>query len=68
MSKLISVCTIKGCNTVFIIDRSKMTKPLDDPRIRHLQYDHKMERQTTLDNYFKTIYQADFIDLFVMVG
>jgi len=68
MSKLISVCTIKGCNAVFVVDPSKMKNPPDDPRIRHMRCEHNMKRQDTLDNYFKTIYQADSIDLFVMVS
>jgi hypothetical protein len=66
MSKLISVCTIKGCTHVFVVDRGRMKKPTDDPRIRHLQCDHKMDGQIRLENYFKTVHEADTIDLFVM--
>lgn len=69
MSKLISVCSI--CKkAVFVIDTDRkeiMKKPFDDPRIRHLNYDHKI-RRTTLGDDFKTIHQADSIDLFVMVS
>jgi len=69
MGKLISVCEKKNCNYVFIVDRRLMKKPRDDPRIRHLQDDHNMKEQTTLENYFTTIeHEANTLNLFVVAS
>jgi len=52
MGKFVSRC--KLCREHFVIDRSRMKKPRDDPRIVHLQEVHKIPT-IRLDDCFETL-------------
>jgi hypothetical protein len=58
-----SVYAIRGCTHVLVINKNKMKKSTDDPRMRHLQRDPKMEGLIRLENCFETIHEADTADL-----